>query len=689
MDGPVLIPEPKRYVFSGYDRLERSDELKIAVERQCSRMTLQAAERLESWVRNHWNGRVSRTADGSDKQIDDSVFVLVIQERQDDGESYELRTDCRAAHLSGGPRGILHAVQTWIQLAQVKTTTEVLAVPLAEIEDNPDFPVRGLFAECYWGPDLMQLSDWRELIDEMAAFKLNTLTIGLHGCWHASYSEQTDSPPYFLFAPVLDHPESMPRSRIRYYDPDTGTMETASYMPVIYEQDLLGRIIAYAVGLGIRVVPLFNGPGHSLLLPKLYPEISAVDKKSQPTGKGYSLTAPNAFGMLKTMHERIIDRYLRPYGQTWFHIGMDEISGWCESDLKRYTPRELLCLYLTEIGTHLLERGIDKIIIWHDCADRLCQFDEAFERLLERQGMAGKVVIHWWRYVEPDIELRPVKGTEAWVAPSTGYTSSWLYRDYLDNIDMMVDAGSRSPIDGVVAYTVYSPAQRRNTAYLAEKSWNKQAGADLFEQRYARGLASGSERERQEGVSIMRRIFGDTPDSMLLTAIPELFRGRLNGKGDFDRTLDGIAANAGIRRAYERIAVYLRKAERCFEQAEDVPGEEYEIRMNRFYCHQAEVVIESLLQFIRNARQLEDIGRSGARTGRPLLEELQRQASANLERLDKLLSEMKATLPRYFVPDGLRTYTPMREALRDQTETIGMLLKEWIEQNGPGEAERE
>src|SRR5699024_4685632 len=108
---------------------------------------------------------------------------------------------------------------------------------------------------------------------------------------------------------------------------------------------------------GIRVVPLFNGPGHSLLLPKLYPHISAVDDVGKPTGYGYTLSNPDTLPMLKRIHERIVNRYMKPYGLTWFHIGMDEISRWSQADLDNHTPRELACNYMVEITRHLLDLG--------------------------------------------------------------------------------------------------------------------------------------------------------------------------------------------------------------------------------------------------------------------------------------------------------------------------------------------
>jgi hypothetical protein len=43
-----------------------------------------------------------------------------------------------------------------------------LVVDATTMHDRPDFPHRRLYIESEWGPDLMDLDDWRDLIDYMA-----------------------------------------------------------------------------------------------------------------------------------------------------------------------------------------------------------------------------------------------------------------------------------------------------------------------------------------------------------------------------------------------------------------------------------------------------------------------------------------------------------------------------------------
>lgn len=684
---PIIIPAPKQIRCEGKLSLDKSRTVTVQAGTKPASMTQTALRQLIAWLKEHWSGTVHEQDDEAELATDETGALpyrirLIESDSEKETEKYTLVSGSDETRIAGSPKGILYGVQTLIQMIQPGTSGDSLCLPLAVIEDEPDIPVRGIYAECFWGSDLMELGDWKAMVDEMVSFKLNTLSIGIHGCWPVRYPTDGNSRSEFLFAPVLDHPERMPESRIHYFDPVAKQTATKTYRPALYENDGLGQLIAYAVERGIRVVPLFNGPGHSRLLPRLYPHISAVDKRGEATGSGYSLTHPDTFPMLKRILKRLIDRYMKPFGQTWFHIGMDEISGWCSRDLEKYTPRELFELYFVEIGRYLIDNGMEKIMIWHDMAESMTDFDESFEALLERSGLAGKVVIQWWNYTMPLFAVKSVRGAESWTAPSTGYLSGMFYQDYLENIENRINEGSEHAFQGAVSYALYSPAYRRNTAYLAEKSWNTQKrNVSDFEHRYAGWIVSDETEQWARGMREMRKMFQYSSTFVLLLEI-----GVFTGNGDRSRPypariIRSVLATDGTHKAYRVTRALAQNALLSFERGNAVSGREYDLHVNRFECRRVIGLIDALLGLVDAVRAQERIANGPvARRGElaAVCERLERE----LDALDALLLEMQAVLPRYIVYVAWREYMFLREAMRQQAEELASLARDRSVLNG-------
>lgn len=676
---PTLIPAPKRMRFDGKRPLDKSRTVTVEAGMHTSIVTQTALRQLISWLEEHWDGEVivrHHEANGNEQPECELSYRIRLEETEAESERYRLVSDYNGLRIAGAPAGILHGVQTLIQLLQPETSCDRLSLPLAEIEDEPDVPVRGFFAECFWGSDLMELSDWKAMVDEMASFKLNTLGIGIYGCWGSRYPTDVNSRSEFLFAPVLDHPEPLRERQIHYFDPAVKRTAIKTYRPALYDNDGLGQLIAYAMERGIRVVPQFNGPGHSLLLPRLYPHISAVNERGEATGRGYSLTRPDTFPMLKRIFKRIIDRYMLPYGLTWLHIGMDEITGWCAADLAIYSPRQLLELYLAEIGRFLIENGMEKVIIWHDMAESLTGFDESFEALLERHGLAGKIVIQWWNYTMPVFPVKTVRGAEGWMAPSTGYMSGMFYQDYVENVENRVNEGVERSFQGVVAYTLYSPTFRRNTAFLAEKSWNtrKRDAAD-FDRVYAGWIVSDEPGQWAKGMSDMRKLFEYSSTFTLLAEIGVFF-GRSDIAGSYPAGIvRSVTATDGTHKAYRVIRALARNALLSFERGRAVPGRDYELQVIRFECGRVIGLIDALLGLVDAVRAMERMA-SGPVAGRSELAVVGTRLERELFALDALLADMKEVLPAYMVYVAWREYMFLREAVRKQAEQLALLSRD-------------
>lgn len=693
---PILIPAPKQLRHTG--SFEWDDgSVWLETAENPALLVRTAARELAGWLTEHWDGEVrhmptgvadgsavaqtpaSDAADGPSAASPPAPYRIRLLVTEPEGERYNLRAERDGTVIQGSPHGVLHGVRTLLQLLEPLVPLASrggLILPLVEIEDEPDLPVRGIFAECHWGSDLMELDDWLAMVDELAALKLNTLSIGIYGCWYSRYPTETNSRSEFLFAPVLAS-EAAPRlRRIHYFDPLDKTGRTYEYEPALLAEGALERLIAYARDRGVRIVPQFNGPGHSLLIPRLYPEVSATDKAGEPTGDGYTLTHPETLPLLKSIMGRIVERYMKPYGQTWFHIGMDEISRWSETDLARHSPRELLELYLTEIGGYLLQLGMEKIVLWHDMAESLTGFDEAFEQLLERCGLAGKVVVQWWRYSEPTLAAKPVRGAESWMAPSTGYLAGMYYEDFVENVEQMVNEGVRTGASGVVAYALYSPTLRRNTAFLAEKGWNtRKTSAETFEQRYARRIGGDQGAlERAEGMRLMRHLFQYSPASMLLKEIAVFGGNRPSYKRYPARVIDSMLAQPGTYQAYQAIQVMSLKAMRAWEQGSAKAEQGDESAWNIFECRRAAGIVGAMLALADAVRAYRRIAGDEARVLTPeafadAVEKLRTECDA----FDELLLDMWSTLPRYYTRVACREYAALREAMQAQLAQLEQL----------------
>lgn len=428
-------------------------------------------------------------------------------------EAYALRVALGNIALAGRtPEGTFSAAQTLVQLLQRQD--ENVLVPAGEVQDWPDLRYRGLYVESKWGPDLMILDDWRRLIDEMAALKLNSLGIGVYGCWVVQYDGRRTE---FLMVPFPEHPQLKTPKVIRWYSPGAGAWQSLDYLPRMFTEDFFGQIVAYGRRRNVRVRPHFNGPGHTTLLPSVYPEVSAKTVEGTPTGYGYCLTAEATYRLLFSLYDSLIERHLRPHGGTWWHMAMDEVnpyvgidprderravSPWCECPQCRGRDRaELLVDFAVRSVAHLVSRGITDITLWNDALEKLGALERFAERLRQR-GLSEHVAVQWWRYSEPPLEPRPETGLRAWVTPMAGYWSNLFHHSYLTNIYSMLAGGFARGAEGTDAYCIYDPAYHRNYACLAEYAWNQTSSGDLFQfkSKYARWLVPSEGPPDQGGV---------------------------------------------------------------------------------------------------------------------------------------------------------------------------------------------
>jgi hypothetical protein len=394
-------------------------------------------------------------------------------------------------------RGAFLAAQTIGTILKHNTGT----IPAVQITDWPDLAWRGLYVESKWGPDLMTLDDWKALIDEMASKKLNSLGVGVYGCWSAQYAKKRTE---FLMLPFPEYPDLVTEKTIRYYSPKADAWQTLTYVPKMVEHDFFGEVVAYGKSHNVFVRPHFNGPGHNSVLPRYFPEMASLDENGNPKGYGYCLTNDATYTRLFELFDSVIDRYLAPNGVNWFHMGLDEVwltpgidesdipklvDPWCQCENCRDRDKgELLQDYAVRVCSHLKSKGIENITLWDDELRRKDALTEQFGKKLADAGLSGNVVVQWWRYGSPVLMPTPEIGVRAWSTPMTGYWSNLFTQSYTSNIWDLVTHGVQHGIEGADSYCIYDLAFDRNYALLANITWNTDDRETLFgfKARYAK-----------------------------------------------------------------------------------------------------------------------------------------------------------------------------------------------------------
>lgn len=405
------------------------------------------------------------------------------------------------------PIGVLYAVQTLLQLIEPDGTA-----PEGRITDWPERKYRGIFAESRWCSELMTLQDWKDAIDNLASLKFNTLNVGVQNNWMVQYEHKRSE---FLMVPIKKYPELQAPQSIEYYSAKKGDYVRAEYLPLMFTEDFFGDVVAYGASRGVTVYPHFNTPGHNTLIPHKIPEISAKDENGKPGGYGFCLSNPKTFEVMFNIVDEITDRYLLPNGVTWFHLGLDEvwpILGMDEDEPTKVVSPYCKCPncqgkewydqfvdYTVAMCKHLVEKGIDKVGLWHDSFVRGGKMNDELAERFRSEGIIDKVALHWWRYGGFFDTIHPELGIESWVVPMTGYYYWTPLMDHLSNIYLAAKKAADENAVGAESYTVYYNAYFRQYSCLAEYSWNSDGVGDVdaFRNKYTQYLFGDSPEGRE------------------------------------------------------------------------------------------------------------------------------------------------------------------------------------------------
>ena len=204
--------------------------------------------------------------------------------------------------------GALHAFTTLQQIIISDGEGGLLVEQPVKIQDSPLYPYRGIMIDT--GRNFISVRKILEQIDGMALSKLNVLH------WHLDDAQSW---------PV--HMTSYPQMTKDAYS----TRET-------YSQEDIKRVIAYARGRGVRVIPEVDMPGHaSAGWQQIDPSIVACGDSwwSNDVWEKHTAVEPNP-GHLDIIYNNTYDVVRDVYNELsdlfaddWFHVGADEIQPNC------------------------------------------------------------------------------------------------------------------------------------------------------------------------------------------------------------------------------------------------------------------------------------------------------------------------------------------------------------------------
>jgi hexosaminidase len=304
-----------------------------------------------------------------------------------DDESYQLDVSPEGARLKApAGTGALRGLETFVQL--IEPGPNGFFAGAVHIEDRPRFPWRGLMLDVsrHWMP----LEVVERNINAMAAVKLNVFH------WHLS-----DDQGFRV--------ESKRFPRLQELGSDG----------YFYTQYQIREVVAYAHDRGIRVVPEFDIPGHTLSWLAAYPELGSAPGPYE-IGRTWGAFDPVMDPTREEVYQ-FLDVFLGEmaalFPDAYFHIGGDEVSP------KQWNASARIQAFAKQ---HRLK----------DAHALQAYFNQRVQKILEAHG---KIMIGWDEILSPglppSIVIQSWRGKESLTEASSqgrrGILSWGYYLDYL------------------------------------------------------------------------------------------------------------------------------------------------------------------------------------------------------------------------------------------------------------------
>jgi hexosaminidase len=466
----------------------------------------------------------------------------------DEDESYALDVSDKQAILTVPTVvGALRGLETLLQLVQAGP--EGYFLPSVTINDKPRFRWRGLLIDVcrHWEP----IEVIKRNLDAMAAVKLNVLH------WHLSEDQgfRVESRKY---------PKLQQMGADGFY----------------YTQDQVRDVVAYAGDRGIRIVPEFDMPGHSVSWLVGYPQLSSdlppgqyqVQRRFGIFDEALDPTRNDVYKFL----DQFIGEMASLFPDAYMHIGGDESNG------KSWDKNP-------KIQEFKRKKGIK------DNAELQAYFNQRLSKILEKHG---KRMVGWDEILHPNLPKNVV--VQSWrgqaslaAAAKQGYSGILSSGYYLDHIQ---PAEYHYAVDPLPAGSGLSDEQARlilggeacmwgehvtpetidsriwpRLAAIAERLWSPQTVTDMDDM--YRRLAVVSLRLEELGLThesntgrMLRRLAGnDSIDPLRVLADvvePATFSGRSSGQRTtqttpMTRLVDAARPDPPSRREYAAMVDHL------------------------------------------------------------------------------------------------------------------------------------
>ena len=447
-------------------------------------------------------------------------------------EGYRLSVASAGITITGADAaGVFYGAQT---LSKLLTLADgVATLPLTCIEDWPQFKERGLFLEDRYGSEFLTLADYEEAIDYFAEKRLNSLTIGVYGCWGVQYDNAICE---YFYLPSSKYPQLKTPMTVRYYRPETGDyVSREGLLPTMFEAPFFSDVIRYAAKKNIRVRPLINSYGHNTLIPRLIPEVSAKNEDGSPKHTGFCTSSEKTYEVLFDIYDEIIDRYLTPNGVDEFHIGLDEVkhTELCQCEKCRgLSGYERAMDHAIRLIRHLKEKGMRHVHMYYDTifgfyrtsATSFLSLDGApttqeevdayvakTARRFKDEGIYDVTVLDWWSYKADENMFYGRELNNCFrsvMMPMTGYYHWLCPLERNDNIRGGAKRALKHGFEGLCAYSSLEYCFDRPYTYLASVAWNTADMEDqnAFYDRYAHVLCPKDPQKTAQAMALLGSI---------------------------------------------------------------------------------------------------------------------------------------------------------------------------------------
>ncbi|MBQ7363844.1 MAG: family 20 glycosylhydrolase [Clostridia bacterium] len=446
----------------------------------------------------------------------------------DNDEAYYVKTGAKESVLCGKTAaGAFYAALTFADMLAAEGDN--VLVPDAYVLDYPDFKYRGHTIESRYGTEFLTPKQYYDMIDYFAAQKLNKLIVTLYDCWNYQYD---NDPVEFLYMEIPGYPELKTPKKIKYYSAkEKRWVHEENVLPSLFVKDFFGDVIAYAKRKNIVVVPQFNILGHNSLIPRMMPDLSARNQNGTSKERGFCTSNPATYEFVYKIIDKIIDKYVLPFGHDEIHLGLDEVQMPYKCECPKC--RDISCLdsfveYAVNMIKYCKSRGMKHVYICHDV---LLTYDVDFGELKKRfidEKIDDVTVLDWWTYEDPTAGLFYGKADKvdpivrSRIKPYSGYQNWMATQDTTENIRGCVKLAVEHGFEGVNAYTTYDPAFDKNFLTIADVAWNSAEidNSEGFDRRYVAKYYPDNE---EAALTAFRALYEMTHDD-----VHEYWQNRLN-----------------------------------------------------------------------------------------------------------------------------------------------------------------